>query len=62
MRRFRTGSTDFRRKDEAETLRVLARLDVGTFFRRHRPNDGDDDGGEADIVPLLPSPAAHELS
>jgi hypothetical protein len=43
-------------------LRVLARLDVGTLFRRHRPNDGDDDGGEADIVPLLPSPAALELS
>ena len=57
MRRFRTWRTDFRRKQEAETLCVLARLDVNAFFRRHRP---DEDGREADIVPLLPSPASLE--
>jgi hypothetical protein len=39
-RRFRTWATDFRRKEEAHTLRVLAQLDVAAFFRRYPPNDG----------------------
>jgi hypothetical protein len=47
MRRFRTWSTDFRRKDEAHALRVLSQLDVDAFFRRwplSSPKGGGDDG------------------
>ena len=52
-RRFRTWSTDYRRLDEAHTLRVLAQLDVAAFFRRYPPNDG----GWDDVI-LGPPPLA----
>jgi hypothetical protein len=52
-RRFRTWRTDFRRKQEAEDLLVLAQLDVAAFFRRHPPNDG----GWDDVI-LGPPPLA----
>jgi hypothetical protein len=42
-RQFRLWASDYRRKAEAETLRVLAALDVDDFFRRHRPDDGGDE-------------------
>jgi hypothetical protein len=47
---FQRWASDYRRKAEAETLRVLAALDVDDFFRRHRP---DDDGPDPDPPPPL---------
>jgi hypothetical protein len=52
-RRFRTWRTDFRRKQDAEDLLVLASLDCDAFFRRHRPNDG----GDGELI-MSPPPLA----
>jgi hypothetical protein len=53
MRRFRTWRTDFRRKQEAEDLLVLARLDVDAFFRQH-PLKPPDDGGDGEFIASPP--------
>jgi hypothetical protein len=55
---FRRWSTDFRRRDDAETLRVLAALDVDDFFRRHPLSPPKGDGGfePPSLAPDLPEP------
>jgi hypothetical protein len=53
MPRFRTWRTDFRRKQEAEDLLVLAQLDVAAFFRRHPPNGGGWDNVITGPLPLM---------
>jgi hypothetical protein len=32
---FKLWASDFRNRDDAEALRVLSRMDVNAFFRRH---------------------------
>jgi hypothetical protein len=46
---FHRWASDYRRQAEAESLRILAALDVDDFFRRHPPGD---DGPEPPPPPL----------
>jgi hypothetical protein len=55
QRGFRAWGSDYRRLDQAWTLRMLARLDAGEFMRRYLPGDGWDEDEWNTQGPLPPS-------